>query len=108
MKVSITTLVVYGLALFRLTRFVTTDKVSQAARLWLRKVGYRTTGDRLVVLNRLAAWLFRLVSCNWCVSVWIAGPVVLLAVYENSWWSWVCFALSLTTVTGFLGERTSG
>lgn len=84
--------VVYALAVARLTRLVTADKVFDFARNWL--------------IGRLpdehpAAYL---VTCRWCTSVWIAAPAA--AVWYlwglQPWFLIPAAALAFSHLTGLL------
>lgn len=85
-----------ALAVARVTRMVTTDRIFLAPRAW--------------VLNRLdrESLLAYLIVCDWCVSVY-AG-----AAGAAAWWVWgdtraylaVVAALAFSYVAGWLAERT--
>lgn len=85
-----------ALAVARVTRFVTTDRIFLAPRRWLI-----TRLDR----EGLMAYL---IVCDWCVSVY-AG-----AAGAAAWWVWgdtraflaVTGALAFSYVAGFLAEKT--
>lgn len=64
---------VYALAVARLTGLVAADEISRPARDWLV--------DRLP-LSRAAVAVEYLLTCVWCVSVWVAAGVVAAA------WHW--------------------
>ena len=61
-------LVVVCGATFRITRFVTHDKLTLPARAW---VSARWQHGRW-------SWIPYFVHCTWCVSVWAGGGVVLV------------------------------
>lgn len=52
-------------ATFRITRFVTHDKLTTSARTWLTRRWPKS-------------YLTYFAYCTWCVSVWVAGAVVLV------------------------------
>ncbi len=59
-------LVILALAVFRVTRLITTDAILEVPREWLfRKFppGYSRFG-----------YLF---TCNWCMSIWVASLLVI-------------------------------
>lgn len=58
-------LAVACLATFRITRFVTHDKLTTPARAWLMRRNHKS-------------YLTYFVYCTWCVSIWVAGGVVLV------------------------------
>jgi hypothetical protein len=90
----IVSLVVATLAVARVTRFIVDDQLS---------IGFRRG-----VMNRWGedSWQSYLVTCPWCVSVWIALPVMPVAVLWPN--QWVIAALSIAAasmVTGLLLDK---
>lgn len=79
------------LTVYRLTRLVTTDVITDRPRSWLRR--------------EYEGWLVTLVHCPWCMSVWIAGPVVVMTVYAGEWWRWVMVGVAGSAVAGYLAEH---
>jgi hypothetical protein len=60
-------LVVYGLAVARLTGLIVVDDITEPARTAVvRRIGDATPRAR---------FLRELLSCQWCVSIWIAAAV---------------------------------
>jgi hypothetical protein len=109
-------LVIYAAATFRLTRLATTDTIFVPARDWLFARGFKKMvravpgADPEVRNDRrkghlIAAILYGLATCPWCVSVWLAAAVVLLAKYQGSWFVYVALALALSAVAGIVSER---
>jgi hypothetical protein len=92
--VLIISLVVATLAVARLTRLLTEDRLTAAWRRWaVRKWG----------TDSLQAYF---VHCPWCMSMWIAPPLMVLATLVPS--IWVIAVLSIPAasyVTGFLASR---
>lgn len=92
MAPTITILAVYALAVARLTRLVTTDRITAAPRATLL---------RRIPEQHLAAYL---ITCDWCASIWIAA-----AAAPAIWWfsgrPWLlvpALGLALSYVTGRL------
>lgn len=86
-------LVVVSLAVARITRLVTADKLTERARV--------------AVLRRLNpnGMLAYLAVCDWCASVYVAAGVV--SVYH--FWEasiWIYLALAASYVAGFLNSRS--
>jgi len=54
------TLIVVALATYRATRLIAVDKIMRRPRDW--------------VDLRAPAWIGSLMSCPWCLSVWVAAP----------------------------------
>lgn len=86
---------VYVLAVARLTRLVTTDKIGQPIRQWMLD---RRGSDSAVTY---------LVFCSWCMSLWIgfATAPAAIALTGISWWSLPILALSASQVTGLIAAR---
>ena len=77
------------LATYRLTRLVTADRITQGLRGW--------------VVDR-SEWAGYLVTCDWCLSVWIApGPAVAVVAYGDvRAVQAVLVGLALSAATGLL------
>lgn len=89
---------IYTLAAARLTGLITDDDITSTARM--------------AVLNRLPANKFgaalaELITCQWCVSMWVS---VLLAAPIAYWWGerpWLlvpALGLAMSQVTGMLSR----
>lgn len=91
-----TALVLAALAVARLTRMVTTDRLFLGPRMWLIK---RLDRESLLAY---------LIVCDWCVSVY-AGLAM-----GGAWYLWgdtraflgITGALAFSYVAGWLAERT--
>lgn len=59
------TLIVVALATYRATRLIAVDKITNRPRCWIER--------------RLPSWFGSLISCPWCLSVWVAGAFTLAA-----------------------------
>ncbi len=49
-------------------------------------------------------WLGDLITCTWCVSMYVA-PFVIAADYWLGWWPWVAISLAYSSITGLLGNE---
>lgn len=89
------TLLVAALVTARLTRLVTTDRITQAPRNALLR---RLSADGL------AAYLL---VCDWCVSVYTGGAVAAAGALAGlwSWWWALPLALAFSYVAGFLASE---
>jgi hypothetical protein len=101
-------LIVDSLAVYRLSVLVCRDTITEPLRRklgapWMIKAeggGHLTrrgTGPRY--------WLWQIVICVWCSSLYLAAAVVLLTKFWPSGWQYAAFGLALSAVAGFLGER---
>lgn len=92
-------LVLIAGATARVTRLVTTDRVTRAPREALLRALLGRNEKSLVAY---------LVVCDWCVSVYTGAAVA------GAWWAWgenlwyqaVCVALTASYVTGILASAT--
>lgn len=90
-----------ALATARLTRLITSDKLTERPRLWLLTQVIRRRGE-----DSLLAYL---ITCTWCVSVYTGAAVA------AGWYLWsdqkiftACVAaLAFSYVTGWLTARES-
>lgn len=111
-------LLVLAVAVYRATRLVTADTVSERPREWLRARSHKTmvrhdllgvTGDTRVDerTDRPASlWLWKLITCPWCSSVWLGALAI------GTFLTWptptldVAYVLGCSAVAGILMERT--
>lgn len=108
-------LTVDGLAVFRLTLLVTRDTITAGVRERLRRRAFDETPtvssaslreEITPPFHAAARWLHQLVTCPWCISVWIAAPVVAVTALVPLVWQYAAAALALSAVAGFLAERS--
>lgn len=103
-------LVVNALAVFRLARLVAIDDITEGLRQRLGRpwvvvtVGDATVhGDQPETGARYRAW--RLVTCPWCISMWIAAVVVAFEAFWPDVWIYPAMVLAFSAVAGILAER---
>lgn len=79
----------------RVTRLVTTDRITQAPRNWLL---LRLDEDGL---------LSYLIKCDWCASVYVGGATAAVGAWAGAWsWMWAGWiALSYSYVAGWLASK---
>ena len=91
----VTTLILAFLATARITRLITTDRITLAPRAWL--------------LRRLPeeGLLSYLIVCDWCVSVYVGAAVAgaWSAWGETMWFIAPAVALSASYAAGWLASR---
>ena len=97
-----TTLLLAALATARLTRLITTDRITQAPRSWLLRRIIRRYGE-----ESLLAYL---IVCDWCVSVYVATGVTgaWITMGETLYFQAPAAALTLSYVAGFLASKEGG
>ena len=108
-------LVVYALCVYRLTRLVTTDFIFDPFRDWVRARAFETmvrsnlAGDvvdsKVQPRSRLWVWLFNLITCDWCISFWLAAGCVLGWHFAASWFNYVALVFALSAFAGLVRER---
>lgn len=86
------TLLVAALATARITRLVTTDRITQAPRRWVLS---KLEDDGLMAY---------LVVCDWCASVYVGAGVAVLLWAGPDWVVWPMAALAFSYVTGWLAR----
>lgn len=86
------TFAVAALATARITRLVTTDRITRAPRDGL-----------LRRMEPTSVWAYLLV-CDWCVSVY-AGAGVVAALWAWDWSVWPLAALAASHVAGWLASK---
>lgn len=91
-------------ATFRLTRLVTTDRVTLRVReaIWTRDVDRGKVDEE----GKADGALSYLVDCPWCVSMYLAWPPAVAAVWwpENRGVWLVLAALTASAATGLLAQ----
>jgi hypothetical protein len=94
MSMLIIALVVSALAVARLTRLLVEDQLTVGYRRWVvNKWGEKS----------MAAYL---AHCPWCTSVWVAVPVMPVAVlFPNQWVIAVLAIPAASHVTGLFADR---
>jgi hypothetical protein len=83
-------LVLIALTVHRFARLVTRDTILDGPRNWITR--------------RYHGSLIELLSCMWCVSVWIAAVVIVLTLYGPAWWPWVMVGAAASSTAGLLGD----
>lgn len=94
-------LLLAALATARVTRLITTDRLTERPRLWLLTLAVRWRGEE--------SMLAYLLTCPWCVSVYAGAGMA------GAWYAWggerwflaVTAALAFSYITGALASRES-
>lgn len=103
-------LVVDALAVYRVTRLLTTDDITSWLRSWLGAPWIVVTDGQTTVSSGRPRRGLRyqgslLIACDWCLSVWVAVLVVVLQAVVGGVWDYLAAALAFTAVAGILAER---
>lgn len=85
---------VYAFAVARVTRLVAEDKILETPRVWF------------LAKTKEGSLLEYVVTCRWCISVWVSVPAAVIAVLWGAqpWFLVPALALAFSHVTG-LGSR---
>lgn len=66
------TLIIMSLATYRVARFLILDSLIATPRIWLHQV-------LLGKQSKVRRYLYELINCPYCMSIWIAAAIVALA-----------------------------
>lgn len=82
----------------RITRVLTVDRISYPIR------------QRIVVWLGPDNWFAYLVTCPWCLGLWVSAGVGAAAYFyaDTRWWLCVALAGTASYVTGVLAQYTTG
>lgn len=94
-------LLVGALVTARVTRLVTTDRITAASRNWLLR--------RLMARNGTDSLAAYLIVCDWCASFYVGLAVAAGGALAGTWsWPWlVPLGLAFSYVAGFLARGES-
>jgi hypothetical protein len=107
--------VLNGLAVHRLTRLVTHDKITESARERALQIIYRISGRQLASPTPTVRskgsppkndplTLATLITCPWCMSIWILGGVLVLERARPEVWSKIRDAAAAASIAGAFAE----
>lgn len=101
-----TLLVLFALAVYRLTRLVVADAIAEPLRHRLTLSAYPPGAEVDHPRRPVWGWFVELVGCPWCVSVWLsagwAGLACLLPVRVSAL---LAFVLAASALAGLLSSR---
>lgn len=95
-------LILAALAVARITRIITEDRIMDGPRNWVIRTAMRAS-------DKFGAEIAYLTTCPWCASMYAGAGA------GAAWWAWgderwfmaVCAALAFSYVTGWLAGRES-
>jgi hypothetical protein len=107
--------VLNGLAVHRLTRLITHDKITESARERALQIIYRISGRTLAsptpnVRSKGSPpksdplTLATLLTCPWCMSIWVLGAVVVLERAAPETWGKIRDAAAAASIAGVVAE----
>lgn len=83
-------LIVLALGVYRLCRLIIEDRIFERPR------------EALFRLNK--RWLSYLISCYWCLSIWVSATVLLLNLIVPAVVFWMMAVLAISAIVGFIDE----
>lgn len=88
--------VILAFAVYRLSRFISVDKLTEDFRMAVFRRGYDAEGDGYVEKSTPWVWLNALLSCPHCIGVWIGVPL------SVAWWygSWLFLPVLILAALG--------
>ena len=86
------TLVIAVLAVYRITRVITTDVIFNTPREWVEEH------------TKPGGYLDELLHCNWCVSFWVGIAVTVLVALAPGLSPWLLLPLAASAVAGLLSQ----
>lgn len=94
MKPTLLELVILGLAVFRVDRLIREDTITESLR--------ERTVYRLSETSRLR----ELLSCGWCLSIWLGAAAVGSFILWPVVVIWLAFALAVSAISGLIATFT--
>ena len=96
-----------ALATYRLTRLVTTDRVTQKLRDRLNERWGTKTVPTIPSGTRTVRTAFgELLTCDWCVSIYVGAAVAAVRTFAPRAWRPIARALASSAVAGVIGSTT--
>jgi hypothetical protein len=108
------TLLLYALAVARVTYLITDDRILCGPREAVKAWAFRRAAAKMAPGEQMdeahedcdIPYLYYLVTCPWCVSIWMALPAAII------WWNWPtewwtlgpAILLAFSYVTGKLAQ----
>jgi hypothetical protein len=91
----LTTLIVLMFAVARVTRLIVDDKISLPLRQWV----LRKSGED--------GWFFYLVTCPWCMGVWVAAAMTTTTyLWQSKIWATMLSLLAVAQVASTILTMT--
>lgn len=99
-------LLVYALAAARVTRLITSDKITEGLRGHVIRWADRRAGVDPTEAFAPTPMLAYFVTCPWCVSIYVGAVAAPLAYWwgESPWLLVPVLALALSGFTGYLAK----
>ena len=96
-----------ALATYRLTRLVTTDRVTRSLRdKLLERWGVKTVPTIPFGTRAVRTPFGELLTCDWCVSIYVGAAVIAARTLAPRAWRPIARALASSAVAGVIGSTT--
>jgi len=96
--------VIDALAIYRLTRLVTRDTITEGLRETIEKE-IQTMVSSGLTTQKNADKIVYLMGCDWCMSIWVAAFAYTLRKYVPAVWDTLKYVLAASAVTGALASQ---
>lgn len=92
MTLSLVELIVYGLAVYRVSRFIIEDTLPEPIRnaIWKKFPPHTTLGY--------------FITCYWCTSFWVASIIIICSILIPSVVFIICAILALSAIAGIVSH----
>ena len=103
-EISFVTILILGLASFRLTRLIVYDKITEFLRSPFFNEVEETNEDGtkdIYLLPKekgLKKWIGELLSCFWCTGIWVSIGITLLFLSGARWGSFIILILAVAAI----------
>lgn len=98
------TFIIDALAVYRLTRLATRDAITEQIREVIASE-LDTAQTSGLISKSTREKIDYLMSCDWCMSIWIAAGVVALKKYVPDVWNNLRYVLATSAVTGLIASN---
>jgi hypothetical protein len=85
--------IILALAVYRISRLIIEDTIFEKIR------------EKIFSKFSPGTFLGYLLTCYWCISMWVATPLVVGYILEPSICIFICLPFALSAVAGILSEK---
>lgn len=96
--------VIDALAVYRLTRLVTRDTITEEIRETIKQE-LQTTAEAGIAPEKSIQKIVYFLECDWCMSVWVASAAYCMKKYIPETWSTISYVLAASAVAGALANQ---
>jgi hypothetical protein len=96
--------VIDALAVYRITRLVTRDTITEELRETIAQE-IQTTVQAGLITQKTADKLTYLMECDWCMSIWVATIACFFKKYIPHVWDTIKYIMAASAVAGALSNQ---